>query len=280
MDNIIVGVFITYQCIFLDYPLEAALRSALDLCDYVIVNDGGSKDGTLDLVYSLQREYGKDRIKVLNRNWVHDRGFWARERNFVLDQIPPKHYVFNLAADECIHENDIVRIRKAVFKLGDRGLRFTPIHFYGRPDYVISGTHWAKILTKLWRNDLGIRYYNVIGGCADDPLWPDKTPVHFKKVYASNINIYHYGHCRSPKALAIKNEKAHSLYRNERFYINGSFPVIKLFDYQLERYINGYNGDIATKFDGTHPKYISSWCNEHANQKLSYRKADEEIDRV
>jgi len=271
MGTIIAGVFITYQCIFLDYPLEAALRSALNLCDYVAVNDGGSKDGTLDLIYALQHEYGKDRVNIFSRRWVHDRGFWARERNFVLDHIPQDHYVFNLAADECIHENDVVKIKETVAQLGDRGLRFILVHFYGRPDYVISGTHWAKVLTKLWRNDLGIRYYNITGGCADDPLWPDKSPVHFSRVYASNLRVYHYGHCRTPKALAIKNEKAHSLYRGEQFYSDGSFPVIISFDYQLERYINGYNGDIVTKFNDTHPKYIRGWYKEHENQKLFYR---------
>jgi len=271
MDIILAGVFITYQCVLLDYPLEAAIRSALDLCDYVVINDGGSTDGTLELLEALGSEYGKDRVNIIHKKWIHNRGFWARERNYVLKTIPLEHYVVNLAADECFHEDDLITIRSLIPRLHGRAMRFIPLHFYGKPNYIIKGKHWATVLTKLWQNRNGIFYYNIPHGCADDPLWPDGSSVHWNNCLDSNIKVYHYGHCRDPKAVAMKNEKAHSLYRNEDFYVDGSFPIIKEFDYQLEKYLIGYGGDKAYEFKGKHPKYIKVWCERHATQKLSYR---------
>jgi len=271
MDKSVISAnFITYQCLFLDYPLEASIRSCMDLCEDAYINDGGSNDGTLDVLYHLQSEYGTDRIKIFERRWVHDRGFWARERNFNIDKMPKTNYVLNIAADECIHENDIARIKECVSKLHGRALRFIPIHFYGLPKYIIYGPHWAKILSKLWQVGTGARYYNIPGGCADDPLWPNRTSVHFNNCYVTNIPVYHYGHCRDPKAVAMKNEKAHSLYRGENSYHDGSFPTITYFDYELEKYMSQNSIDKVVLFQGTHPKYMEEWCERHKDQKLSY----------
>lgn len=269
-DVIISANFITYQCIKLDYNIEAAIRSCMDLCNDVYVNDGGSKDGTLDLMYSLQKEYGKDRLKLFERKWTHDRGFWARERNFNIDQMPKETYVFNIAADECVHENDMPKIRNIVADLKGRSLRFIPLHFYGLPKYVIEGPHWAKVLSKIWQISTGARYYNIPNGCADDPLWIDKRSVHFFNCYATNIPIYHYGHCRNPKAVAMKNEKAHSLYRGEDKYHDGSFPIIESFDYEIEKYMKPISLDKIRLFGGTHPKYMKDWCELHNSQSTKY----------
>jgi hypothetical protein len=258
------AVYILYQGIKLDYCFEESMRASLDLCDDIYINEGGSTDGTRDVLASLETEYGKDRIRIYDRKWVHDRGFWARERNFLLDEIPKESYVINLGADECMHEKDFENIRDILPKLGhNRALQYHALHFYALPTYYIQGPAWAKVLTKTWRNDSGIKYLNRPGGCADDPLWPNGQPVHFARCVNIGAVAYHYGHCRHPRAVETKNQKAHSLYRGEDKYADGSFPDIKKYDYQLDVYLE--RGGVKP-FIHSHPKYMEDWVDRHKNQ--------------
>lgn len=268
MGECLSAVYITYQCKELDYCFEESMRSSLDLCDKVYVNDGGSTDGTLDILKTLENTYGKDRFILVERKWKHDRSFWSAERNFLLDLIPNSDYVLNIAADECFHEKHFSLIRDNLVKMGNRkGMQFKAVHFYGTPAYTISGKSWARVLTKLWSNSTGIRYLNRNGGCADDPIWPNKTPVHFNKVYRTDVPVYHYGHSRSPKAVGIKNKKADELYKNSKKYLNGALPEINTYDYNLAHFIEV---GAAKPFEGTHPKYMLDWVNNHIDQDIKW----------
>ena len=263
------AVYITYQCIRLDYCFKESMEASLDLCDKVFVNDGKSTDGTRDILYTLQQKYGKDRFILIERDWKHDRAFWAEERNYLLDIIPKNDYVINLGADECLHENNFTTIRGTLPQLSNnKALQFMAVHFYGQPSYVISGPNWARVLTKLWRNDTGIRYINRQGGCADDPLWPNGTPVHFCNCINKKVPVLHYGHCRSPKAVGMKNRKADDLYAGRADYSDGHLPTIQKYDYRLEHFIQ--TGGVK-KFSGTHPKYMEPWVRAHKDQKTSWR---------
>lgn len=262
------AVYILYQGITLDYCFEESMRASLDLCDDIYINEGGSTDGTRDVLASLESEFGSDRVKIYDRKWTHDRGFWARERNFLLDEVPKDAYVLNLGADECMHEKDFQMIRETLPKLSNnKALQYYAMHFYGRPTYYIEGPKWAKVLTKTWRVDAGIKYLNRPGGCADDPLWPDGYPVHFARCLNIGAIVYHYGHCRHPKAVETKNQKAHSLYRGENKYTDGSFPEIKAYDYKLEYYIDRGG---AKPFKYSHPKYMNEWVLKHKDQPTKW----------
>jgi hypothetical protein len=263
------AVYIMYQCVTLDYCFKESVEASLDLCDKVYINEGKSTDGTRDILYDMQGRYGKDRLIIIERDWKHDRAFWAEERNFLLDKIPNSDYVLNIAADECFHERDFETIRKTLsFLENKKSLQFFARHFYGTPDYVISGPAWAKVLTKVWRNDTGIRYLNRQGGCADDPMWPNGAPAHFYNCVNNRVFVYHYGHARKPVAVGIKNKKADDLYRGSDAYKDGSLPEIKEYDYRLEQFINKGG---AKEFTGTHPKYMKEWVDAHKGQPTSWR---------
>lgn len=258
------AVYILYQGLTLDYCFEESIRASLDLCDEVYINEGGSKDGTREVLAALEGEYSKDRLKIYDRLWQHDRGFWARERNFLLDKINPNDYVINLGADECLHEADFDGIRSSLSEI--KALQFYPVHFYGRPKYHIQGSGWSKVLTKAWINKAGIRYVNRPGGCADDPIWPNGQPVHFSNCINKGHVVYHYGHCRDPKAAGGRQAKADSFYRNEDTYADGSIPTVN-FDYKLEDKIA--SGEVKT-FPYSHPKYMEEWVEKHKNQETRW----------
>lgn len=263
------AVYIMYQCVTLDYCFKESVEASLDLCDKVYINEGKSTDGTRDILYALQQHYGKDRLIIHERDWKHDRAFWTDERNYLLDIIPKSDYVINLAADECLHEMHFPMIRNALPELSNTSaMQFHALHFYGLPSYVISGPQWAKVLTKLWRNDTGIKYVNRPGGCADDPLWPNGAPVHFYRCINKGIPVLHYGHCRAPQAVGIKNKKADDLYAGRADYSDGSLPEINEYDYRLEEFIK--NGGVK-RFTQPHPKYMKGWVERHATQETSWR---------
>lgn len=263
------AVYIMYQCVTLDYCFAESVEASLDLCDKVYINEGKSTDGTRDILYDMQGKHGKDRLIIIERDWKHDRAFWAAERNYLLDIIPNNDYVLNIAADECFHEDTFGTIRDNLPRLSNtHAMQFFAIHLYGTPDYYISGPAWAKVLTKVWRNDTGIRYLNRRGGCADDPMWPNGQPAHFARCMNNKVPVLHYGHCRAPQAVGVKNKKADDLYRGSDAYKDGSLPTIKEYDYRLEDFIKSGG---AKKFAWTHPKYMSGWVEVHRDQATSWR---------
>jgi hypothetical protein len=260
------GHLITHQCIILDYCVEATIRCAMDLCDDIYINDGNSDDGTLDILHTLQNEYGKDRIKLFIRNWQHNRRMWADEKNFILDKVPSDNYILCIDADECFHEDEMVLIKNAV-KNKTPAISFNVIHFYGRPTHYIEGPHWYKQHTRLWHRSTGIRIVHKERGCADDVLWPNGMPAHIFNNINCGANIYHYGNCRSPKALGMKAKKADDLYQYSNEYRDGKVADPRSFTYDFE--------NIKTKlFERSHPMYIKDWYDIHKDQETVYDAGD------
>jgi len=271
-SSVISAHLITHQCLTLDYCLEATVRSMMDLCDNIYINDGKSTDGTLDLLYTLQKEYGKDRVVIFEREWEHNRRVWADQKNFLLDKIPFDAYVIFIDADEVIHENDILAIRELTNK-GIPAVSFKVIHFYGRPTHYIDGPAWYKRHTRLCKRSTGIRLHHIEKGCADDLIWPNGMTAHMAGCFLSNIVLYHYGNCRDPRALGRKSKKADDLYQYSSEYKGGKLAEPRSFSYAFDK--------VGAKvFTGSHPKYVSKWIEDHKNQATEYICDDKEINKL
>ena len=263
---------ITHQCVILDYCLEATIRSMMDLCDDIYINDGRSNDGTQDILYALQNEYGKDRIKIFVREWQHNRRMWTDEKNFILDKIPMDAYILAIDADEVLHEEEMSLIKKAVDR-GITSIAFDVIHFYGRPTHHIVGPNWYKQHTRLWHRSTGIRLLHRERGCADDVLWPDGYPAHMGRYLKCGAKIYHYGNCRDPKALGMKAKKADDLYQYSNAYVGGKVAEPRSFTYAFDTVG-------AVPFTGSQPKYIKEWYDRHKDQPTSYNAGDNEQNKL
>ncbi len=48
-----------------DYPIEAAIRSILPVCDFVVVAVGKSEDATLELIQSIDNQ----KIRIIETEW-------------------------------------------------------------------------------------------------------------------------------------------------------------------------------------------------------------------
>jgi len=269
--NHIIAHTLSHQSMILDYCLEASIRSAMDLCDEVWINEGGSDDGTLFLLAALQEEYG-NRLQVFTREWSHTRRMWTDERNFLIDNTPDDAYILCIDADEVLHENDIPKIKQAT-NMNCPAISFDMIHFYARPNYYIEGPVWYKAHTRLWHKKTGIRLVHRDKGCADDVLWPNGLPAHWAGFAKPGVKLYHYGNCRDPKALGRKSKKADDLYQYSSAYKGGLIAEPRSFDYSFET-----SG--AKPFLGAHPKYVRKWVELHENQPTSYIEGTGKVSKL
>lgn len=106
------GYSTTYNCVDQNYPFVESITSLLDVCDEVVVVDGGSTDGTWDVLTSMSNENPKLKIKQIERDWTHPRHsvFDGMQKAAARD-LCTGDFCWQQDVDEVIHENDYQKIR-------------------------------------------------------------------------------------------------------------------------------------------------------------------------
>lgn len=116
------GYTTTYNCIDQQYPFEECIQSMLEFCDEVCVVDGGSMDGTYEVLLRLAAEYVtqnnvkdgpqcKLKVKQVKRDWNHPRfavfdGMQKAEARAMCT----KDFCWQMDSDEIVHEDDAQKI--------------------------------------------------------------------------------------------------------------------------------------------------------------------------
>ncbi len=106
------GFMIVRNGIALGYPFAEAVRSMLPLCDEVLIADGGSDDGTWDVLQQLAAS--DSRIHVSRKPWpagVDSRHVIAGETN-ALRRLCRGDRCFNFQANEIVHEKTVAEIAR------------------------------------------------------------------------------------------------------------------------------------------------------------------------
>jgi glycosyltransferase involved in cell wall biosynthesis len=118
------GYTTTYNCVSQGYPFEQSIASLLSVCDEVCVVDGGSTDGTWEILLRLAAEcVAKDgdakeprlKIKKVLRDWNHPR--FARfdgEQKAEARRMCTKEFCWQMDSDEIIDESDSQKIRNII----------------------------------------------------------------------------------------------------------------------------------------------------------------------
>lgn len=195
------GFSIAKNVSVLDYPVEAALRSALPLCDELVVNVGLSEDDTLERVEALAEEDG--RIRVLRRDWGPERGRTTRihseETNRALDACR-NDWALYVQADEVLHEEDFTAIGRSLARAARHeraeGLLFDYLHFYGSPEWLLTGRRAYRAEVRIVRRSSGVRSAGGAQGFRVDGRVP--------RVLRSGARVFHYGYVKSREALREK----------------------------------------------------------------------------
>ena len=106
------GYSTTYNCVDQKYPFVESICSLLDVCDEVVVVDGGSTDGTWDVLNEMATDNPKLKIKQIERDWNHPRHavFDGMQKASARD-LCTSDFCWQQDVDEIIHEKDYQKIR-------------------------------------------------------------------------------------------------------------------------------------------------------------------------
>ena len=269
MNNKSAALFRASNVVILDYPLDAALFSALLICDKaVVVVDTNSRDHTLDLVRTLQKAWGPDRIVVVERQWEFDRMWQERVWDWGMEATDAEWLMF-FDADEAIHESHARAIKALMTCSGTKMIRFPFVHLYATPEYRAAFTLTHN--TRLGRRSAGFRMRNW---CTDATpqraacqmvYGPDERNAHLPQVPGlvtlDACPVMHYGWCRTARALAISQAKQGAWYADGAGLEDGHIPEITPHDFQLAHQIER---GFVTRYDGPHPAAMRDWFAQHA----------------
>lgn len=238
----VAGFTIIRNALKYDYPVLEAIMSVLPVCDVFYVGVGNSDDGTRALIGSIS----SDKIKIIDTVWdetMREGGkVLSLETNKVFDAIPAEFdWCFYIQSDECVHENDLPLIEKAMKTyVSDRsvdGLLFEYKHFYGHYKYVGIGRRWYKNEIRIIRNNKKIRSYKDAQGfrmAAGEKL----------RVKSTGAFIHHYGWVKPPKAQQAKQNDFHKMWHDDA-WVQKNIAAVEEFDYS--------NIDLLEIYKGTHP---------------------------
>jgi glycosyltransferase involved in cell wall biosynthesis len=252
----------------MDYPFEAALESALSVCDEAVVIVGQSEDDTRDWVYSLAHEH-KGRVIVGETVFTFDRGWQERWWNTAAS-LTDADWLFYHDADDVIHEDDVPTIRAMMESPSVKIISFPFIHFYMTPNYY-NANHYSTA-PRLGRRSAGWRMRNW---CTDD--FPNRPACQMvwrgdERAAAGppgaersilNCPIYHYSWVRDPIALQISQYKHKDWYSDGKRYNLSDGRVPDAEPYPFEETFPSIYGDYVHPYEGDHPAAIKPWMEEH-----------------
>jgi len=225
-----------------DYPIVEAITSILPICDEFVVAVGNSTDVTLELIKAIP----SDKIRIVETVWDES----AREggRVFALETdkayqaiSPDTDWAFYIQGDECVHEDDLPKIKAAMLleleNPSVESLLFKYKHFYGSYDYVAVSRRWYRREIRVVKFDPTVHSYKDAQG-----FRKAGKKMHAKLIDAS---IYHYGWVKPPQGLNNKVRNFTQFYHDDA-WLAENVPEGYQFDYE--------NAERLTRFEGTHPK--------------------------
>lgn len=241
----VVGFTIARNVVQADYPLKEALLSVLPLCEEMIIAVGNSEDATKEYLASMN----EPKLRLFDTVWDDSKrvggAVLADETNKALAAVPTDaDWLIYIQADECLHEQYLPVVRKAMEQYLDDdevdGLLFNYLHFYGNYSMVGDSRRWYRQEIRIIKNHRNIRSWKDAQGF---------RTVQGEKLKVAKIDacIYHYGWVKHPKFQQQKQAQFHRLWHDDK-YMERNVLVRDEFDYS--------NIDSLKHFDGTHPEVM------------------------
>jgi hypothetical protein len=261
----------------LNYPVEAAVRSVLPLCDDFVFVVGKSDDDTRERVCSID-----PKVRVIDSVWPDvqiDGTVLAIEGNKALSlaQQSGCTWGFYIQADEVVHENDLPLIRAAFDAWADhtevKALLFRYLHFVF--DYETVDPWMYHKASRVVRLDgsceivkdacgPGIRNYTGKVHKGDGYLDKHHLGGHVRwatdpalGAFARKAHIYHYGWVKSREELQTKLGMVESLWWGTLTQEEVQRRRKNKYGRLIERY------KIMKKFRRTHPAVMRELIAKH-----------------
>jgi hypothetical protein len=243
------GFTIVRNAIKLDFPIVAAIRSVLEVCDEVVVNVGKSDDDTRDLVTGVR----DPRVRIVDSVW----DFSKKNEMLSIETLKAMaacrgDWGIYIQADEVLHEDGAALLRERIAEW-DRdarveGLLARYLHFYGGFDTIATSRRWYRREVRCLRLGHDIRPYQ---GAQGFRVGPEYRKI---RARATEAAMFHYGWARPARAIREKYEISKTIYpwskeRSAREQAKGYLDWLPL----------------LKPFTGTHPRAAREWIAERAH---------------
>lgn len=109
------GYTTTKNCVEQKYPFKQSIMSMLGFCDEVCVVDGGSTDGTWEILQELAKKNDKLKILQIKRDWEHKRfAVFDGLQKAAARKLCTKDFCWQMDSDEIVHQDDAVKIHNII----------------------------------------------------------------------------------------------------------------------------------------------------------------------
>lgn len=197
------GTLFIYNGISMDYCFREAIRCLCELCDYVVVLDAGSTDGTQE---ELQNNRGYHLVCLEGTEWQEQKGkeklnyFTNKALDELLRFYPDIDYHINLQGDEIIHHDSFPFIRQAM-ETNASGFLNRRYNLWKDPYHMLNVVQSRKpCSSEIIR--LAKPQYRSIGDAESLAIDP---PLNID--FLDKIEFYHMGFVRNP--LIMKRKVIH-----------------------------------------------------------------------
>ena len=133
------GYTTTYNCVKQGYPFVKCIESMLLFSDEVCIVDGGSTDGTWEVLSELSSKNSKIKLKQIVRDWDHPRhavfdGAQKAEARLMCTS----EFCWQMDSDEVVHEDDAQKIVDLCKKIPSNieVVSLPVIEYWGGPEKV------------------------------------------------------------------------------------------------------------------------------------------------
>ncbi|NBO36181.1 glycosyltransferase, partial [bacterium] len=154
------GYSTTYNCVNQNYPFVESITSMLDFCDEVVVVDGGSTDGTIDVLQSIASDNSKLKIFINEKNWNDERfAVYDGEQKAFARSKCIGDFCWQQDVDEVVNENDYEKIRFFMKNLhkSNQLVSFPVVEFWGSKGKI-------RLDVNPWKWRLSRNYFHITHG--------------------------------------------------------------------------------------------------------------------
>lgn len=178
------------------------LESVGAYADEIIMVDGGSTDGTLDIIETFKQRNYPIKLFAMPQTGLPYTEDWdeSRVRNFLIDQATGD-WIMNLDIDEIVADRFTESLPELMSRQDVHIYQFPFVNFWGDPKTLRVNSpgdeRWSNDITRMWRSGIGIRYRDEKHHCTlEGPGGQSIWQIPRGRV---DIPIYHYHYALGKK---------------------------------------------------------------------------------
>lgn len=179
------------EAAFLPMYLDSVVSYAYE----IIIVDGGSTDGSLELIKQYQSRFPKIRLFEMKQTGLPYSDDWNESliRNFMIAQATGR-WIANIDADEIFDDRFFTELPSLMSHNEVNVYQFPIVNFWGNPWTVrvnaLKDERWSNDVIRLWRNGIGIKYEPKKHHCF--LTFQDGRSIWSEPRVRSSVPIYHY----------------------------------------------------------------------------------------